>query len=98
MMVEDRLADWGALDRRARGKVLEAACAALSLAAAVYVVFSTILMVVDNAMAVPFWDQWDNLISPEQQILSSWLYRQHNEHRILFPRLIFAIDTWLFHA
>jgi hypothetical protein len=85
--------------RAARGLVgaLEAACVVLASAAAVYVVASTILMVADSALALPFSDQWGQLIFTPQQVLSAWLYSQDNEHRILFPRLIFAIDTFLFH-
>ena len=85
--------------RGVRGLVgaLELACVVLASAAALYVIASTILMVADNALALPFSDQWGQLIFTPQQVLSSWLYSQDNEHRILFPRLIFAIDTFLFH-
>jgi len=85
--------------RGVRGLVgaLELACVVLASAAALYVIASTILMVADNALALPFSDQWGQLIFTPQQVLSSWLYSQDNEHRILVPRLIFAIDTFLFH-
>jgi len=55
-------------------------------------------------MAVPYWDQWDNLILEVDKLfwhtipldLPHWLFYQHNEHRILVPRLVFAIDRFLF--
>jgi hypothetical protein len=76
----------------------ERLCAGLALLAAAYVAASTVFMVADYAPAITFWDQWDELILDPRQVSLSWLYSQHNEHRILFPRLIFLIDAWLFKA
>ena len=70
--------------------------ALLSLAVGVYVLVTTIAMVIHGWSAVPYWDQWDELILSPKQVFSPWLYSQHNEHRILFPRLLFAIDTFAF--
>lgn len=53
-------------------------------------------MVIYGWLPVPYWDQWDELILSPKQVFSSWVYSQHNEHRILFPRLLFAIDTFAF--
>jgi hypothetical protein len=53
-------------------------------------------MVIHGWSPVPYWDQWDELILSTKQVFSSWIYSQHNEHRILFPRLLFAIDTFAF--
>jgi hypothetical protein len=47
-----------------------------------------------HAVPVPFWDEWE---TPGAQIASYYrgtlsfaeLYSQHNEHRLLFPRLIY---------
>lgn len=56
------------------------------------------------AVNVPFWDQWalPSLLrmssSPKMGELWAALWSQHNEHRILFPRLIFRalakISAW----
>lgn len=70
--------------------------ALLSLAAGIYVLGTTTAMVAHGWSAIPYWDQWDELILHVQQILSSAVYEQHNEHRLLFPRLLFAIDTFVF--
>jgi hypothetical protein len=70
--------------------------ATLSLVAGIYVFATTTAMVVHGWSAIPYWDQWDELILNAKQILSSSVYNQHNEHRLLFPRLIFAVDTFYF--
>lgn len=61
----------------------------------IYVALSTVAMVVAAWSPVPFGDQWDNLVSV-RHVSWSWLYAQHNEHRILVPRLVFLLDRWLF--
>ena len=68
----------------------------MSLAAGGYVVATTTLMAIRGWSSVPYLDQWDSLIFSAGQVFSPWLYAQHNEHRILFPRLLFAIDTFAF--
>jgi len=85
-------------------RVAEGALALLALAAGVYILLSTVRMIVECWTAVPFWDQWDNLILALDELywhtarldLPHWLFHQHNEHRIAVPRLIFAIDRFLF--
>jgi hypothetical protein len=84
-----------ALKALAQVKIFDVVFGLFPLVLAVYIVSSTVVMVVDTALSVPYWDQWDELISPQHKILSSWLYSQHNEHRIAVPRLIFALDTLL---
>ena len=75
---------------------MRAISAVLSLVIGVYVVFTTTLMVIHGWSAIPYWDQWNELIFSAKQLFSPWIYSQHNEHRILFPRLVFAIDTFAF--
>ena len=48
---------------------------------------------------LPFWDDWitvDHFLAYKHLDLSVFL-QQHNEHRIVFPELIFAVDDLLFH-
>jgi hypothetical protein len=78
------------------GGTFEAITASLCLSVGIYVFFTTLDMVIHGWSPVPYWDQWDELILGGKQVLSPWLYSQHNEHRILFPRLLFAIDTFAF--
>ena len=60
---------------------------------AAFVGLSTALMTVLCRHAVPYWDQWDNLIAG-RNVTWAWLVSQHNEHRILVPRLIYLFDAW----
>ena len=85
-----------AIGLRQAEALLPPIAALLSLAVGVYVLVTTIAMVIHGWSAVPYWDQWDELILSPKQVFSPWLYSQHNEHRILFPRLLFAIDTFAF--
>jgi hypothetical protein len=70
--------------------------ARIVFALAVYLLASTIFMVVKSWIPLPFWDQWNNLVST-RVVSWAWLVSQNNEHRILFPRLIFWADRWLAH-
>jgi hypothetical protein len=69
--------------------------AGLAAAAAAVVMVGTAAMVVLCWNPLPYWDQWDNLIAGRDVTLA-WLVSQHNEHRILVPRLIFLADARLF--
>jgi hypothetical protein len=69
------------------------ACATLTLG--LYIAASTVGMVVTTQSPLPFWDQWDELVSI-RDVTWSWLISQHSEHRILIPRLVFWADRWLF--
>ncbi len=86
----------GAIGLRQAESLLPTIAALLSLAVGVYVLVTTVAMVIHGWSAAPYWDQWDELILSPKKVFSPWLYSQHNEHRILFPRLIFAIDTFAF--
>jgi hypothetical protein len=61
---------------------------------AALIVASTIRMIVDCAVPSPIQDQWAQLVGLRSVTLS-WLFSQHNEHRLLFPRLVFVADRWL---
>lgn len=84
------------IDRSVAGLRITYLIGAVFLAAGLYVSVSTILMVIHGWLPLPFWDQWDELILSPKQLFSPWLFSQHNEHRILFPRLLFAIDAFVF--
>ena len=49
---------------------------------------------------VPFWDEWTEIdaiaTAPNHQLPLSWLWSQHNEHRIVFYRLLLLADIHLF--
>jgi hypothetical protein len=75
---------------------LSAAFSVLALIGGLYIVATTVLMVMDGWSALPFSDQWDELILDPGGLSLRWLFAQHNEHRILFPKLLFAIDAFAF--
>ncbi len=66
----------------------------LSIAFGVYVALQTLLMVVLSQSPIPFADQWDDIISG-RKITLSYLFSQHNEHRLLFSRLVFIVDHFI---
>lgn len=71
-------------------------------AAAIFVVGTTVRQVFIDAHPLPYWDQWDFLDALERYFAGQYslldLWAQHNEHRILFPRLLFFADALWFGA
>jgi hypothetical protein len=70
------------------------------IAAAVSLVFCAVLMV-RGYLKCPFWDEWwviAQIAHGESPRSLSWLWSQHNEHRILFPRLLIWLDVAFFGA
>jgi len=51
---------------------------------------------------VPFWDEWSEIdaiaTAPNHQLPLSWLWSQHNEHRVVFYRLLLLADIHMFHG
>src|SRR5690348_2582550 len=47
---------------------------------------------------LPYWDYWSTVerIDQYRRFDLTVLWHQHNEHRIIFPELVFAIDYLLF--
>lgn len=69
--------------------------AAIALVPA-YVVATTLLAIVLAFQPAPYQDQW-SLVAAYREFLRDgasfdWFWRQHNEHRIVFPRLVFLAD------
>src|SRR5271157_519015 len=54
-------------------------------------------IIVTTYSALPHWDEWalfDHLATGSTTL--SWLWAQHNEHRILVPKIFFLIDVYVF--
>jgi hypothetical protein len=68
------------------------ACGALLVG--IYVTLSTAVMIARYWGRIPVGDSWDELITG-RDITWSWLISLHNEHRLLFSRLITLADFWL---
>src|SRR5438094_9952534 len=52
------------------------------------------LLILRDGVDIPFWDHWDGTAPLFEKMADGSLrfadfFAQHNEHRILFPRLIF---------
>jgi hypothetical protein len=57
-------------------------------------------IVISTYSPLPHWDEWalfQHLATGSGWSLA-WLWAQHNEHRILIPKLFFLIDTQFFHG
>ena len=70
-----------------------AALAALLILLATAMVVTTLIAVVHAYSPIPFGDQWNAVLPGEYW---AQLFDQHNEHRILFPRLFFLVDLLVF--
>ena len=65
-----------------------------TIAVAVY----TILV---SYSSLPWWDTWEYIAAVakgESPLSSGWLWRQHNEHRLVIQKLFFVVDLKMFHA
>lgn len=65
---------------------------AISVALALFAswfVYKSIESIILGTEPIPFWDQWLALGIDD---FPGHLFAQHNEHRIAFPRVVFAID------
>ena len=54
-------------------------------------------IVITTYSPLPHWDEWalfDHLATGNASL--SWLWAQHNEHRILVPKLFFLLDLYFF--
>jgi hypothetical protein len=69
-------------------------------AGVVLLVASTIAVVIRTYTPLPKWDHWAEILWLKNYYAGQWhvsdLWRQHNEHRILFPRLFLLTDWFLF--
>ena len=67
-------------------------------AQALYIVPTTIYWTLQSIHSIPYWDAWETIffLKSERPLTLGWLWSQHNEHRILIPKLISLIDYRLF--
>ncbi|MEZ5966579.1 MAG: hypothetical protein R3F56_22270 [Planctomycetota bacterium] len=71
--------------------------ATLVLGIGLHVAVSTGIGIVANQQSMPYLDQWQSVHEARAVDQGTWrlvdLFRQHNEHRIAVPRLLFFLDT-----
>src|SRR5215469_13159858 len=75
---------------------IQSIAALLCFGAGIYMFLTTAALVIHGWSAVTLSGPMGRAFFNPKKILSPWIYSRHNEHRILFPRLIFAIDTFAF--
>ena len=79
---------------------LRLAVATLSCTAAAVTVATTLFAVYRLHVPLPYWDEWSTIVDfrrfAEGRYGLADLAAQHNEHRLLFPRLFFFADEQLF--
>jgi hypothetical protein len=71
------------------------------LVGGILTIAATIYMVVSSYSRLPFLDGWVQIKTAADGVnpLSpAWLWQQHNEHRLLIPKLFLAADLHFFHA
>ena len=63
-------------------------------------VASTLAVIIRTYSPLPKWDHWEEIVWLKSYYAGHWhfsdLLRQHNEHRLLFPRLFLLADWFLF--
>ncbi len=61
---------------------------------------ATVHRIFDLYVVIPLWDYWrvPQYLAQIQALDPRFLWHQHNEHRLVFPDLIFALDVLLFHG
>ncbi len=65
----------------------------VTVAIAICIILTTLLMTIRAYLPVPIGDQWEELTTADHL---SRLYSPHNEHVLLFPRMLFIIDKKYF--
>jgi hypothetical protein len=65
-----------------------------SLALGVFILISTLVAITQSYSGMLFSDEWGG--DPTPGIILHNLFAQHNEHRIVIPRLFFLVDKYLF--
>ena len=88
------------LARRRALLLLTIAFAVITLLTAFWVVGSTINGIIRSYFTIPLWDQWAVFhrweIAQKTGNFLNYFFRQHNEHRIIIPRVFFVIDLLAF--
>ena len=86
-------------EARAQASPLERLLTVLAAVLALWVLVTTANIVRVAWVPVPIGDDWDRWLTyvGAPHILG-WLFQQHIDHRLVFPKLLFEIDHFVFHA
>jgi hypothetical protein len=71
----------------------------LAVALALWILVGSIMVSRAGWVAIPVADDWDRWISyVTDHYTPSWFFREHVDHRLVVPKLLFALDHLVFHA
>ncbi len=73
----------------------------LILAGGVLTIAAAFYMVTSSYSSLPFLDGWVQIqtaANGTSSLSPAWLWQQHNEHRLVIPKVFLAIDLHYFHA
>lgn len=71
----------------------------LALALALWILGTTINIARSGWVTIPTADDWDRWLTYVTDHYSAyWFFRQHVDHRLVAPKILFAIDHLVFHA
>lgn len=67
---------------------------------AVFNWFATVHRIFDLYIVIPTWDYWrvPQYLAQIQRLNPRFLWSQHNEHRLVLPDVVFALDVLFFHG
>lgn len=79
---------------------LLSALLAIAAVALLLVAYNTAIAIADYYTPLPIWDYWDVVAAIPNMQAGHWgfLWQQHNEHRIVFPQLVFSADMLWWHG
>ena len=80
---------------------ITAALSYLMLLGGLLTVGLSLYIVITTCSSLPFWDGWTQVevaANGRSPVSPSWLWQQHNEHRLVVPKLFLAFDLRLFRA
>jgi hypothetical protein len=94
----------GVLAAKERGRAAPQLTVALSYAillGGMCTIAAAIYTILVSYSSLPWWDTWEYISAMakgESPLSASWLWRQHNEHRMVIQKLFFAVDLKMFRA
>src|ERR1035441_9540698 len=70
----------------------------LAVVMALWILASTILMVLQGQVSIPINDDWDRFITYVANHYSiEWFFHPHVDHRLVAPKILFMIDDRVFY-
>jgi hypothetical protein len=81
-----------------RSSTLASILTALAVALALWILVTTANIARTGWVPVPVGDDWDRWITYVSDPLPFWYFREHVDHRLVAPKMLFEVDHFVFHA